>query len=203
MKKNISAGLFLILCMLICSCGTSPKRIDPAGENTMITKHDINVKDWQIAAGKCINSLLESEVLDRNDGRKTIIMVSKVRNNTLEHINTRILTDKIRRAVLKSGKAVTTTAVSGGGPEDTSTRDVRDLKNDEMFHPKTVQKNGTAIAPDMSLAGAIVQQKTKYGRTEESYFFFHMTLTDLKTGLALWEDNVEIVKQGKKAFLGY
>ena len=27
------------------------------------------------------------------------------------------------------------------------------------------------------------------------YFFFHMTLTDLKTGLAIWEDNAEIAKQ--------
>jgi PBP1b-binding outer membrane lipoprotein LpoB len=66
-----------------------------------------------------------------------------------------------------------------------------------------VQKAGTAIAPDMSLAGEIVQQKTTSGRMRESYFFIHMTLTDLKTGLAMWEDNVEIVKQEKTPLMGW
>ena len=41
-----------------------------------------------------------------------------------------------------------------------------------------------------------VQQQRRSGRTEESYFFIHMVLTDLATGLAMWEDNVEIAKQG-------
>ena len=51
----------------------------------------------------------------------------------------------------------------------------------------------------MSLSGEIVQQQRRSGRTEESYFFIHMVLTDLATGLAMWEDNVEIAKQGTKS----
>jgi penicillin-binding protein activator len=203
MNRRRPIYLLVILSVLISACGTSPKRVNPTGDNTIVTTHDINVKDWQTAAKQCINSLLESGTLERDDGRKTIVMVGNVKNRTTEHVNTSILTNKIREAILQSGKAVTTTAVGASGPEDSSTRDVRELKHDEVFHPKTIQKNGTAISPDMSLAGSIIQQKTKYGRKEESYFFFHMTLTDLKTGLALWEDNVEIVKQNKKPFVGY
>jgi hypothetical protein len=55
----------------------------------------------------------------------------------------------------------------------------------------------------MSLAGEIIQQKASQGRLKQSYFFFHLTLTDLKTGLAVWEDNVEIAKQSQKALVGW
>ncbi|OGV50643.1 MAG: penicillin-binding protein activator LpoB, partial [Lentisphaerae bacterium GWF2_52_8] len=169
----------------------------------LVTTGDINPKDWQIAAEKSINSIVESGVLNRNDGRKSVIMVSQVKNSTTQHINTRILTDKIRQALLRTGKAVTTTAVGGEGPDDAASKQVRDLRDSEMFDQKTVQQMGTAVAPDMSLAGEIVQEKYNEGRTRESYYFFHMTLTDLKTGLAVWEDNAEVLKQGTRPALGF
>jgi hypothetical protein len=188
--------------LFLAGCGTAPHRIDPAGNQGLTTTHEINFKDWQIAAEKAINSLLKSGALNRADGKKAVLMVSRVKNKTTQHINTQFLTDKIRQAVLRSGKALTTTAVGADGPEDRASRQVRNLRDDEMFNQKTVKKMGTAIAPDMSLAGEVVQQKTNYGRSTESYFFFHLTLTDLSTGLAVWEDNVEIAKQSKKAAFG-
>jgi uncharacterized protein (TIGR02722 family) len=189
--------------VLLNGCGTDPHRIDPSGNRGLMTVDDINFKDWQITATKAINSLLASGVLSRQDGRKMILMISTIKNSTSQHINTRILTDKMRQAVLRSGKALTTTAISGTGAEDKATRQVRKLENDDMFNQATVQKNGTAIAPDMSLAGEIIQQKTTLGRKSESYFFFHLTLTDLKTGLAVWEDNFEVAKQAKKPVFGW
>lgn len=94
---------------------------------------------------------------------------------------------------------MTTTAVGAKGAEETATRQVRELENDDLFNQATVQKRGTVISPDMSLSGEIVQQKSKVGRVEESYFFFHVVMTDLATGLAVWEDNVEIGKQETKS----
>ena len=193
----LSMGLF------IAGCGSAPERIDPQGNKGVTTVDDINFKDWQIAAEKAVNSMLESGVLNRTDGRKTVLMVNMVKNSTTQHVNTRILTDKIRLAVLKSGKAITSTAVGLPGAEDASTKAVRDIKFDPMFDQTTVQKDGTAIAPDMSLYGEIVQQKAASGRTYESYFFFHLTLTNLKTGLAEWEENVEIAKQAKLSWFGW
>ena len=188
-------GAAAIALGLAAGCAVAPHRIDPAGDETLTSTHKIDVKDWQTAALKSIDSLLESGALVRADGRKTVVMVGEVRNSTSTPVNTRILTDKIRQAILKSGKAVTTTAVGAKGAEETATRQVRELENDDLFNQATVQKRGTVISPDMSLSGEIVQQKNKVGRVEESYFFFHVVMTDLATGLAVWEDNVEIGKQ--------
>jgi len=189
--------------MMLSGCAYESLRIDPASNQGLTTVDDINFKDWQIAAEKGVNSLLQSGVMRRPDGRKTIVMVSTVKNSTAQHVNTNILTDKIRQALLRSGMAMTTTAVSGSGPEDAASKQVRSLSGDPMFNQATVQQNGTAIAPDMSLAGEIIQQQTQAGNATESYFFFHMTMTDLKTGLAVWEDNVEIAKQGRTAGFGW
>ena len=203
MKKIIAASGICGAALLLTGCGTAAHRIDPSGNRGITTVNELNFKDWQIAAEKGINSLLASGVLSRPDGRKTILMISTVKNSTTQHINTRILTDKIRQAVLRSGKALTTTAVGANGAEDKATKQVRQLENDDKFNQATVQKAGTVIAPDMSLAGEIVQQRTRSGRLRESYFFIHMTLTDLKTGLAKWEKNVEIVKQAEKPLIGW
>lgn len=184
---------------LAAGCAVTPHRIDPSGDETLTSTHQIDVKDWQTAALKSIDSLLASGVLTRADGRKMIVMVGEVKNSTSIPVNSRILTDKIRQAILRSGKAVTTTAVGAKGAEETATRQVRELENDDLFNQATVQKRGTVISPDMSLSGEIVQQKNKVGRVEESYFFFHVVMTDLATGLAVWEDNVEIGKQETKS----
>ena len=192
-------GAAAIALGLAAGCAVAPHRIDPAGDERPTSTHRIDVKDWQTAALKSIDSLLESGALARTDGRKTVVMVGEVKNSTSTPVNTRILTDKIRQAILKSGKAVTTTAVGAKGAEETATRQVRELENDDLFNQATVQKRGTVISPDMSLSGEIVQQKNKVGRVEESYFFFHIVMTDLATGLAVWEDNVEIGKQETKS----
>ena len=203
-NKIISLLSITLSLIILTACGgAQTRRIDATSNEGLVTIEDINFKDWQIAAEKGINSLLESGVLNRNDGRKTILMVSTVKNSTNEHIDTRILTDKIRYALLRSGKALTTTAIGGNGPDDRASRQVRDLDQDDMFNQSTVKKAGTAIAPDMSLSGEIVQQQASSGRVRESYFFFHMALTDLETGLAIWEENVEIAKQAKRPVFGW
>ncbi len=202
---RMTVGMLMLVALLsLCGCGSDPARIDASGNAGLTTTDDINFKDWQMAAEKCINSLLESGVLVKEDGKKAVIMVSTVKNSTSQHIDVQILTQKITSSILRSGKAVTTTAVSGSGAIDKSTKQVRALEDDEMFNQKTVKKQGTAIAPDFSLAGEITQMKTAEGRMRESYFYFHMTLTDLETGLAVWESpDIEVAKQSKKPLIGF
>ena len=201
---NKSLFLLAVASLLLSGCGgVAPHRFDPEGNKGLTTVNELNFKDWQMASSKCINSLLQSGVLDKKDGKKAVIMLSTIKNNTLQHVNVSQLTKDIRIALNKSGKALFTTAVSAKGAEDKATRQVRDLRDDEMFNQKTVKKMGTAIAPDFSLSGELLQQRTVQGRIEESYFEIQLSLTDLNTGLAVWEDKKRIAKQGTKAAVGF
>ena len=187
---------------LLAGCGSPAKRIDPATQG-VTTVRDINTRDWDDVATRAINSLVASGALVRPDGRKSVVMINEVVNRSGTRARTQILTNKIRQAMLASGKAVTTTAVGGRGPEDNATRQIRELENDDIFNQATVQKRGTVIAPDMSLSGEIVNQRTHSGRTVENAFYFHVVMTDLSTGLAVWEDNFEISKQETRNIFGY
>ena len=174
--------------VLLCGCGSSAKRIDTSTQG-LTTISDVNTSDWNDVAARAINSL--------------IVMINQVKNNTNSRAKTQILTNKMRQAMLASGKALTTTAVGGRGPEDNATRQIRELENDDLFNQATVQKRGTVISPDLSLSGEIINQSTRSGRTTENTFYFHVVLTDLSTGLAVWEDNFEISKQETVNIFGY
>ena len=154
-----------------------------------LSESALNVKPFAVAV----------EVDLRAVGKKHFVRFSPVvlfTDNTVDLNAGKVFLNK---GLCRSGQAVVTTAVGAKGAEETAVRQVRELENDDLFNQSTVQKRGTVIAPDMSLSGEIVQQQRRSGRTEESYFFIHMVLTDLATGLAVWEDNVEIAKQGTKS----
>ncbi len=185
--------------LLLGGCASAPKRIDPAGNEGLTTAHNIDAKDWQEVAVASINSMLRSGAMARSDGRMTVLMISDIKTPAGSDFNTRILTNKITQAVRESGRATATSAVGANGAPDTAVRQIRDLEDDDLFNQSTVAQRGTVVAPDMSLSGEIIQERRSQGRTSESYFLFHIVLTDLPTGLVMWEDNVEIGKQETKS----
>ena len=188
--------LFTLMLVLMTSCGTTARMIEIGSDEDLTTISSIDPRDWQKAAADSISAMLESGALKRADGRNNLVMISRIRNYTLQHLDSRLLTAKMRQAILASGQAIVTSAIGNSSNIDLAVRRIRDKEYDDLFDQSTVQKRGTVIAPDLSLSGSITQQTTVQGRTEESYFVFHLVLTDLKTGLALWENNVEIAKQG-------
>lgn len=187
---------FTLMLVLMTSCGTTARMIEIGSDEDLTTISSIDPRDWQKAAADSISAMLESGALKRADGRKNVVMISRIRNYTLQHLDSRLLTAKMRQAILASGQAIVTSAIGNSSNIDLAVRRIRDKEYDDLFDQSTVQKRGTVIAPDLSLSGSITQQTMVQGRTEESYFVFHLVLTDLKTGLALWENNVEIAKQG-------
>lgn len=166
------------------------------GENDLLTL-GIDKADFEYAAQKSVESLLKSGSLDNPKGGRYIVAMGKVINDTTEYIDTDLLTKKIRIALLNSKKAVMTTAISGNGTSENLTYDVRDLRNNDEFNQATIAKKGTILAPDFALSGKIIQ-KIAQTTTKKALvtYYFQLTLTDLTTGLAFWEDENVIEKIG-------
>ena len=162
----------------LSGCGSSARYIEPGGEEALITVSAVDPAEW-----------------------KPVVMIGRLRNYTLLHLESALLTNQMRQAILASGQAKVTSATGYGGNLDRSVRRVRELENDDLFDQASVVKRGTVIAPNFSLAGTIIQQSTFSGNTEESYYMFHLTLTDLKSGVAVWEKNIDFAKQATKPIL--
>ena len=157
---------------------------------------NLDSRDFESAAAELVDSMLESGALVKPDGGRYVMAVSRVKNDTNLHIQPSLIVKKIRTALLKSGKVVVTAAMGGNGAEDSLVRDSRDLANDAMFNQGTVTQNGTAVAAELSLSGAMIQQENRIDKKRVRIdYYFQMQVTDLSSGLVFWEDEVLITKK--------
>jgi PBP1b-binding outer membrane lipoprotein LpoB len=111
-------------------------------------------------------------VLDKAAQHPAVIAIGRIINNTTLYIDTDLLMKKIRVRLNNSGKAITDT--TGGA-----------LNNVDFTF------SGKIIQPDNARAG---------NKTQRTYVF-QLSLTDSR-GLALWEEEKEVIKITKRGGLG-
>ncbi|MCI6988433.1 MAG: penicillin-binding protein activator LpoB [Campylobacter sp.] len=192
--------LILIVAILISGCSVKTQYVEDGkayGEYNPYLSLGIDSADFEYAASNAVNGLLKSGALNKADGSRYVIAVGNVVNDTTQRIDTDLLTKKIRIELLNSGKAIITTAISENGPEDETTFIVRDQRDNEEFNQSTIAQKGTLHAPDMSLNGKILQRTTLLDKKRQLVdYYFQLTLTDISSGLALWENETKITKTG-------
>lgn len=161
----------------------------------------IDYHDLEAAASDNIQSLLESGYVKGLAGldKPKVLAISDVVNDTMQHFSTEELTRKITRDMRNSGKFILTMAFAGsGGSKDKMISDVRKARDNEEVNQYGIPEKGTIIAPELSLSGKIIQRNTKVKSKQRVDYFFLLTLTDLKSGLVVWDNEVNIIKLGSK-----
>ena len=181
--------------LMLAGCATPTRYVDPAADNGPVAM-TLDYRDFEKAATEAVDDMLASGAVSNPNGGRYIMVVSRITNDTMQRIDTDQLTKKIRVALLRSGKVVTTTAVGLGGAEDEMTMRSRELRNSEEFDQSGVQKKGTLQAPDLSLSGKILQRNHKVADEQQVEYYIQLSLTDLATGLAFWEGETPIIKRG-------
>ncbi|WP_345977028.1 penicillin-binding protein activator LpoB [Sulfurimonas sp. HSL3-7] len=197
MKYIVTITLSSLLAAAFMSgCAQKTERID-MHEDKGAQVMGLDYRDFNEAAAEAVQSMLQSGALDKKTGDRYVLAISRVTNDTMQHIDTDQLVKKIRVELLRSGKVVVTTAVGANGPEDRMSKQARELREDEEFNQRTVQEKGQMIAPDMSLSGKILQRNVRMddGKQQVEYYFM-LSLTEIKTGLAWWEGETIIGKRG-------
>lgn len=197
MKKTTLMGL-LTTFLIFSGCATKPHYVYKDG--TVKDKPytlGLDSGDFETAALKVTNSLLKSGALDKKDTTKYVVAIDQIINDTPQRIDTDMLIKKIRIAILKSGKAVVSSAIKVGTPDSTLTQTVRGLRSSDEVKQSTVAKKHSIVAPDMGLSGKIIQRNAKTTDGDQLVeYYFQLTLTMLESGLSVWEDEVVIGKVG-------
>lgn len=192
--KFIISTLFLGA-LLFTGCTHKPEYVSSNSTKSSVVTMGIDRQDFEKAASDMVASLLESGALNKKVGGKYVVMISDIVNDTTQRLDVKMLTKKIRIAMLKSGKAVITSAV--GTQRDDLAQDTRKLRENEEFKKSTVIDKNTLYAPELSLSGNILQRAVKANDDDQLVeYYFQLTLTDIKTGLVSWEDEVVIGKIG-------
>lgn len=168
-------------------------------ESKSYTSLGLNYHDLEEAASKNIASLLESGFVRNLAGldKPKVLAISDVINDTMQHFSTEELTRKITRDMRNSGKFILTMAYAGsGGGKDKMIDSIRDSRTNEEVNQYALPEKGEIIPPELSLSGKIIQRNTKIKSKQRVDYFFLLTLTDLKSGLVVWDNEVNIIKIG-------
>lgn len=202
--KSLLSCLFILALAVSLPAGAETKRVDTRADRGASTA-GLDYRDFEQAAADAIQSMLLSGAVTNPAGGRYVMMISRIINDTMQRIDTDQLVKKIRIELLNSGKVVVTTAVSGDGAEDAASFNVRqDLRGNDEFDQSRVQRKGTLVAPDLSLSGKILQRNlTVSKRQQQIEYYFQLTLTDLETGLAIWENEFPIIKRTSNRRAGW
>lgn len=192
----------IAMCAILTACGGTHV-VDLENEREVASMQDVmelEYRDWEKAAADMTDSMLKSNAL--TGVKKPVIAVANIKNDTMQRFDTDILVKKIRTTILKSGRAQIATNFTG---EDTTSNKMRATRTNAEYDQSTFATTGTLVAPNMSLSGKMLQRNIKLQSgwfssvdTRVEYYL-QLTLTDLKTGLSVWEDEKPIVKEGDHA----
>ena len=155
----------------------------------------LDYRDFDQAASKMIQSMLGSGALKKEGGGRYVVATGRIINDTMQRIDTDQLMVKIETEILNSGQAVMTSAV---GPDaDQLLHETRELRDSDEFDTSTTAEKRTLIAPELTIAGKIFQRNIRLdGNRQQVEYYFQLQLSDVKTGLRFWQDEVLVGKRG-------
>jgi penicillin-binding protein activator len=186
------------LLLTACAQGEmATQRIDSRNDRSPIGM-GLDNRDFEEAARTLVRGMLDSGRLQpRPDGQPRVMAISRITNDTTLRINTNELTQLVSVELNNSGRVVTTTAVGLDGPSDPLAMQTRQLRGSGEFNQRTVAGRGQMVAPDLSLSGNIIQRTNRVdgGATRVDYVF-QLNLTNIRTGIALYQGQEVITRVG-------
>jgi len=187
------AGLFL------AGCAQETVNIDVVNDEGKAVM-ELDYRDFAQAASEMIQSMVSSGALKKPGGGRYVMTTARVTNDTMQRIDTDQLMAKIEEELLNSGMVVMTSAVGGEGAPDEmiyEMRDIRDSATGDEFKQETLAGKRTLIAPELSTSGKIFQRNIRYDRNRQQVeYYFQLMVTDLTSGLRIWQKESLIGKRG-------
>jgi penicillin-binding protein activator len=190
----------LVAILLTTSCANrqfTEGKYDDVTEDRLLDDK-FNESDMRKIADEMIQSLSESAVV-KDFKKPPVVLVTLVKNRTEEHIDMKSLTDKIKVAVLKSGKFRFTEKETRSEISD----EIQYQQDGGFVDPTTARKKGKQIGANFFLTGEITDRVQEVGSKKYVYYKCTLNLVNIDTGLLDWSDDKELRKYYTKHAVGF
>ncbi len=182
-----------ILAVLASGCASTVEYGDATSMKPIDT--GFGSADLQQIAAKMVDSLLVDEAIQEISGDGApLLIVDKVKNKTMQHIDTESVTDSIRTKLIRSRKF------------SFQDRTTEAALQEELAYQQAAAKDAIAMgqqdAPRYMLTSNLSEIEQSAGRVKDVYYKFTMSLRDLKSGRLIWADEQEIRKQKTRSVFG-
>ena len=193
MKTILNLFAAAAIAAMLAGCATTVEY----GDATSSKPIDVGFgsSDLQQIAATMVDSMLMDEVLqDISADGPPLLVVDKVKNKTMQHIDTESVTDSIRTKLIRSRKF------------SFQDRTTEAALSEELAYQQAAATDPVAAgqqdAPRYMLTSNLSQIEQDQGRLTDVYYKFTMSLRDLKSGRLIWADEKEIRKQKTRSVFG-
>ena len=194
-KKFPSYALSALVLVSLAGCLASAPTVrygDSKAVETVTT--EFGSTDLQTIAETMARSLLVSGVVA--DAREApTVTVAEVRNKTTEYIDTRVITDKIRTQLTRSGKVRFAVSINE------MQNQVDELKRQNqtgLYSSQSKTKMGNMTGAKYRVEGAISSIIKQNKNVRDVFFVVNLNLINNETGLVEWADEKEIRKTASR-----
>jgi uncharacterized protein (TIGR02722 family) len=196
-RVTILAALVLAGATGLSGCSHTVRYGDAQAQQTLST--DFSSSDLQQIAEKMTDSLLTfPPIVEATSQRRPILSMTKVKNKTMQHIDTESVTDSIRTKLIRSGRFQFIDRTT----DEEAREEFQAQKDTGLVDPKKAVPAGNQYGAEYLLTANLSEIQQKAGSTTDVYYKFTMNLKNLRTGLLEWSDEKEIRKIGKRAVFG-
>ncbi|HIJ89112.1 MAG TPA: penicillin-binding protein activator LpoB [Desulfuromonadales bacterium] len=181
----------------LSGCASTMQYGDAGSAKPLTT--EFGSSDLQQIAEAMVDSMITfPPMVEMTASRRPVVSVDKVKNKTMQHIDTESVTDSIRTRLIRSGKFRFI-------DRTTDAQTIEELKTQQdsgLVDKKTAVDFGQQIGAEFLLTSNLSEIKQKAGSTTDVYYKFTMSLKNLKTGILEWSDEKEIRKVFKRGTFG-
>ena len=182
-----------MLALLASGCASTVDYGDATSSKPIST--DFGSSDLQQIASKMVDSMLADDILEEiSVGGPPLLIVDKVKNKSMQHIDTESVTDSIRTKLIRSRKF------------SFQDRTTEAALSEELAYQQVAAADAVASgqqdAPRYMLTSNLSEIEQSAGRVKDVYYKFTMSLRDLKSGRLIWADEQEIRKQKTRSVFG-
>jgi penicillin-binding protein activator len=193
MKLNhpkTSTYIFSVLAALtLAACAGPQVRYGDAKAVETVTV-DYGSTDLQSIAEAMARSLLQTKVISGSKDAPTVT-VADVKNKTSEYIDTRVITDKIRTQLLKSGQVRFAVNIN---EMQSQVDELKRQNQSGLYKNNTVSKTGNMQGAKYRIEGSISSIVKQTKDVKDVYYVFNLNLINNESGLLEWADEKEIRK---------
>ena len=184
---------------LLAGCATVPDiQYGDAGSAKPIST-DFGSSDLQQIAESMVDSLLTfPPIVELTAQKRPVISVDKVKNKTMQHIDTESVTDSIRTKLIKSGKFQFIDRTTDAAAID----EIRTQQDSGLVDKNKAVNFGSQAGADYILTANFSEIRQSAGSVTDVYYKFTMNLKNLRSGVLEWSEEKEIRKVFNKSLFG-
>lgn len=195
--KVVLVNLLAVSSLFLFSCATTSVKRYAAEDSVKDLSGYWNSNDVDQVCTTLIDSCIKSRRITNfraTEGRAPVVIIGTIRNKSVEHIDTSILSKRFQNVIINDG---TLEFVADANQRE----ELRAEKNDQAENAyETAKSIGNETAADFMLQGTVSTIIDTAGRQQVRTYQVDMQLIDLETNRIVWsEQNNDIKKYIKKS----